>query len=152
MTLDSSNQNTGFIQLVGPFAAGSYIINDYKLSDFFSNASISDGKITRIGITSKPGHTFYIETQAKSGVQKPFVIGPNGMLEFSSVGIKNLRPAQYESQDTKIDLVYDFSKLVSGYTIADYTDPTALSGRPWQEMIIKLSKDLGLDKNLHGYS
>jgi hypothetical protein len=27
-----------------------------------------------------------------------------------------------------------------------------LSGRPWQEMIIKLSKDLGLDKNLHGYS
>ena len=85
--------NTGFVQLVGPFA------KDTPIEMKNVGAVGISGVISRLGIQSVPGHHG----------QHDFIIGLDGMLEFSGVDIKAITFKQDESSATILDMVYDYN-------------------------------------------
>ena len=92
--------NTGFVQLVGPFA------KDTPIEMNNVGAVGISGVISRLGIQSVPGHYVIINT---AHGQHDFIIGLDGMLEFSGVDIKAITFKQDESSATILDMVYDYN-------------------------------------------
>jgi len=92
--------NTGFVQLVGPFE------KDTPIEMKNVGTSGVSGVVSRLGIQSVPGH--YVTIKTAHGEHK-FIIGLDGMLEFSNVDIKTIVFSQDESPATILDMVYDYS-------------------------------------------
>lgn len=116
--------NTGFIQIVGPLTANTYIVKNGVVQ---SESNTLQGIVTKFSITSKPGHMFLIINS--DGVGNTLTIGKDGILEVSDVRILTLQNLSNEGSDFKLDLFFDIAED----TVLKYRKKNIGKGyRPWQ--------------------